>query len=250
MRRADRLFQIIQLLRGRALLTAEQLAEKLSVSKRTIYRDVQDLQASGVPVRGEAGMGYCLEAGYELPPMTFNRVEIEALVLGARVAEVWGDPELAAAAQSAITKIEAVLPRLLRKSLADTALFVPDTPWAPAASAGLGVIRQAIANRRKLRLEYQRGDGERSDRIVRPVGLYFWGRTWSLAAWCELREGWRNFRVDRIQIVEAMDDHFEESDEISLDAFVKVREAERAACARDDRSCHAQSQPRDGGRSS
>jgi predicted DNA-binding transcriptional regulator YafY len=223
MRRADRLFQIVQLLRARGLLTAERLSEELSVSKRTVYRDIHDLQSTGVPIRGEAGVGYCLERGYELPPMTFNTNELEALVMGARVVEAWGDPALAEAARSAMAKVEAVLPRALQSVLRSTAIFVPSNDWNATASEGLGALRQAILGRRRLRFSYTRSDGTQTQRIVRPVGLFFWGRVWSAAAWCELREGWRNFRVDRMEDLEVLE-QYEDTEAISLKAFVRHQE--------------------------
>jgi len=223
MRRADRLFQIVQLLRARSLITAEKLAETLKVSKRTIYRDIQDLQGSGVPVRGEAGVGYSLERGSELPPMTFNTEEIEALVTGIRVAVSWGDPDMAAAARSALTKIEAVLPRSLRASLTQTPIFAPPVRWAETATANMSELRAAINGKRKVRFAYERGDGTPSERVVCPVGLYFWGRTWSLAGWCELRTDWRSFRLDRVNSLEVLADRFDDMEGITADAFHATR---------------------------
>jgi biotin operon repressor len=148
MRRADRLFQLVQLLRLRRAATGRELAETLGVSLRTLYRDIRDLAHSGVPIRGEAGVGYRLDRGFELPPLTFSGAELEGLVLGARMVATWGDAELAGAVRSAMTKIEAVLPEGLRRVLLETALFAPDLPrtqemsrdvdacGAPSASAG------------------------------------------------------------------------------------------------------------------
>lgn len=228
MRRADRLFQIVQLLRARRLLTAEQLAETLRVSKRTIYRDVQDLQNSGVPVRGEAGVGYSLERGYDLPPMTFNTDELEALVTGIRVAESWGDQALAEAARSALTKIEAVLPRALRETLTQTPIFAPPVSWAATATANMAELRQAINERRKVHLWYEGRDGKASDRVILPVGLYFWGSIWSLAAWCELRGDWRSFRLDRVNSLALLADRFDDEEGITADAFHASRRQEEA----------------------
>ncbi|MCB9745423.1 MAG: YafY family transcriptional regulator [Alphaproteobacteria bacterium] len=227
MRRADRLFRIVQLLRSRSLVTAEQLAEELGVSKRTIYRDVRDLQESDVPIRGEAGVGYAMERGFELPPLTFTTEQIEALVLGARMVEAWGDPELAEASRAALGKVEAVLPSALRRVLLDTqlhALRFGPRDEAPALSA----FRRAIGERQKLRLRYADRHGEVSERVVWPLGLYFWGRSWSLAAWCELRQDYRNFRPDRVEGVELLDEGFE-LDGVSLEAFVAQQTAQQSA---------------------
>ncbi len=218
-RRADRLFRIVQLLRARRLVTAEHLADELEVSRRTIYRDVRDLVDSGVPIRGEAGVGYALHRGYDLPPLTFNAEEIEALVLGARLVQAWSDPDLARAARSAMTKVEAVLPEQLRRVILDTALFVPRGPWATVQSQQLGTLRRAVAEGRKLGFAYTRRDGTRSERTVRPLGLYFWGRTWSVASWCELRGDFRNFRPDRMTDIELLTDTWSDEDGTDLAAY-------------------------------
>ncbi len=220
MRRADRLFQLVQLLRNKRMTTADLIAAELRISKRTVYRDIADLQRSGIPVRGEAGVGYRLERGFELPPLTFNSDEIEALVIGARMAEAFGDPEMARAARSAMTKVEAVLPGPLRRVLQDTALFAPAMPWHAERARGLQLLRQATAERRRLSFAYVRADGESSERVVRPLGLYFWGNAWSLAAWCELREAYRNFRPDRMTGVQVLHEPFDGADGIDLAGYV------------------------------
>ena len=220
MRRADRLFQLVQLLRSRRFATGQQLADELRVSKRTVYRDIRDLAGSGVPIRGEAGVGYQLERGFELPPLTFNSDEVQALLLGARMVSVWGDPELASAARTALTKVEAALPEPLRKVFAATALYAPEQPRAETMAGEMALMRRAIAEQRRLSFEYQRADGERSVRSVRPLALYFWGRKWTLAAWCELRLEYRSFRPDRMGRVLILDDAFDASDGICLEAFV------------------------------
>jgi predicted DNA-binding transcriptional regulator YafY len=224
MRRADRLFQLVQLLRARRFITAAELADALQVSQRTVYRDVRDLIASGVPIRGEAGVGYQLQRGYELPPMTFTTPELEALALGARMVESWGDPELAQAARSVLTKVEGVVPEPLRQVMLETALFAPTRRVAASFAERLGDIRRAVGERRKLRVQYVRRDGEPSDRVVRPLGLYFWGMSWSLAAWCELRGDFRNFRLDRIQDQEVLDAHFSD---VNIEDFIASMEAGR-----------------------
>lgn len=198
MRRADRLFQIVlQLGRGR-VLTASQLAERLEVSVRTVYRDVQDLIASQVPIDGEAGVGYRLRRGYQMPPLMFDETELQALLFGADVAKAWGDGEMAAAADRILAKVDAVLPERLRPSLTSKRLVVPDMRGEGAASATLGVVRGAINARTRLFVDYRTGDGKSSERIVWPLALMYWGRTWTLGGWCELRQDFRSFRVDRI----------------------------------------------------
>ena len=224
MRRADRLFELVQTLRNRRFATAQQLADHLEVSRRTVYRDVRDLQTSGVPIIGEAGVGYQLERGYELPPLTFNTEEIEALVLGTRLVEVWGDASLAAAARRALTKVEAVLPTTLREVLVGTHLFGPK--WFDRPPPHLQILRRTVADRRKVCFGYTRADDTPSERVVRPLGLYFWGRVWSLASWCELREDFRNFRVDRMRDVTALEETFDVDGGISLDGFIAAMDSQ------------------------
>jgi predicted DNA-binding transcriptional regulator YafY len=199
-RRADRLFQIIQLLRGRRRpLTARAIAEDLAVSERTVYRDVRDLVASGTPIEGEAGVGYALRREYDLPPLMFEAEELEALALGARAAQAFADEALARSAGRALSKIEAVLPKHLRERLAAAPLYAPRTGAGQLRLEALEIVRGALAGRRRLALGYRRGDGVASERVVRPLGAFFWGRSWTLAAWCELRQDFRNFRLDRIE---------------------------------------------------
>lgn len=221
MRRADRLFQLVHLLRARRATTGQQLAMRLGVSKRTVYRDVQDLQLSGVPIRGEAGVGYALDRRFDLPPLTFTSEELEGLALGVRIVAAWGDPELAAAVGSAMTKIEAVLPDTLRQVLFDTALFAAGFPRQAEMAREVAVMRRAISDTRVLRFAYTRADGEQTERTVRPLGLYFWGNKWTLAAWCELREDYRSFRPDRMRDVEPTDRTFDTSGDINLTEFLR-----------------------------
>ncbi|MGH1457948.1 MAG: helix-turn-helix transcriptional regulator [Paracoccaceae bacterium] len=199
MRRADRLFQIVQYLRGGRLLTAAMLAERLEVTPRTIYRDVADLIGSGVPIDGEAGVGYLMREGYDVPPLMFTNDEIAALTAGARMIRAWGGAGMASAAEEALVKINAVLPDAAR-ARADAVrihAFQP-TEMTPALRARLDDLERAIEARRRLHFAYTRADGTPSTRIVRPVGLYFWGKVWTLGAWCETRNDFRSFRIDRI----------------------------------------------------
>jgi predicted DNA-binding transcriptional regulator YafY len=224
MRRADRLFQIVQLLQGRKLVTARQLAERLQVSERTVYRDVQDLVLSGVPIDGEAGVGYMLHAGFNLPPLMFSPEEMEALVTGARLVKAWAGNTLAEAAELALVKIEHVLPPKLKEKIGDTRLFAPGFHAYAQHTPRLDKLRDAINKRQVLEIGYTREDGEQSSRNVRPLGLFFWGNVWTLAAWCETREDYRNFRIDRIQQLTPLDRQFEETKDISLETlFAKYR---------------------------
>ena len=219
MRRADRLFQVIQRLRRRTVTTAAQLAEALEVSERTIYRDVRDLTLSGVPVLGEAGVGY-------LPPLMFTEEEIEALVLGARIVQSWADPSLASAAEDVLTKVEAVLPERLKKRIPDAALFAPGFHVRPEIAALLTELRTAVRSRRKARFDYRDRAGAGSGRTVQPLGLFYWGSAWSLGAWCQMREDFRNFRVDRIAKLEILNETFQILPGRTLKDFFRHYEAE------------------------
>ena len=210
MRRADRLFRIVQLLRRRrTVMTAAQIAGKLEVSERTVYRDIGDLIQSGTPIDGEPGVGYRLQPGYDLPPLMFDREEIQALVLGARIVRQVGDPALARASESILGKVAAVLPKDLEPLLAEARLYMPGVAKSATSTAGLAVAREALIAQRRLQMKYASERGEFTDRTVRPLGVFFWGRTWTLAAWCELRNGFRNFRLDRVGDA-SLGDRFEE----------------------------------------
>jgi predicted DNA-binding transcriptional regulator YafY len=199
MRRADRLFQIIQLLRRRrTVTTAAQIASRLEVSERTVYRDIRDLVLAGTPIEGEAGVGYRIRPGYDLPPLMFDRDEIQALVLGVRIVRQFGDPALARASESILAKVAAVLPPDLEPLLGGTKLFVPTIVGGARSADSLAIARAALVARRRLTFRYATEGGDASERTVRPLAVFFWGRTWTLAAWCEMRTGFRNFRVDRI----------------------------------------------------
>jgi predicted DNA-binding transcriptional regulator YafY len=211
MRRADRLFQIVNVLRRRrTATTATHLAERLGVSERTVYRDIRDLILSGTPIDGEAGVGYRIRAGYDLPPLMFDRDEIQALVLGARIVRQFGDPALARACDAILVKVAAVVPKDLVSLVAETQLFVPSTIGAGRSADALTVAREALNARRKLDLSYAKADGAATRRTVRPLGIFFWGQIWTLAAWCELRQDFRNFRLDRIAASTLLDGTFED----------------------------------------
>lgn len=226
MRRADRLFQIIQYLRNRRLTTAKWLAEKLEVSERTIYRDIQDLMLSGVPIEGEAGVGYVLRRGFDIPPIMFTKSEIEALVIAARMAKAWAGTKLARSTDSALDKIEAVLPDNLKMELAKPRLYTPEILADNTTSALLDELREAVNAKQMIRVEYLSLKNEPSLRDLKPLGLFFWGKIWTLAAWCELRQSYRSFRVDRITMVSISDHVFEEDDRISFSGFLNEKYSE------------------------
>lgn len=202
MRRADRLFQIVQHLRGGRLVTARMLSERLEVSERTIYRDIADLQSSGVPIDGEAGVGYLMREGFELPPMMFNRDEIVALVAGARMVRAFGGATMAGAAEEALMKIRSVLPEQDRHRIARTEIYTPNWVISDAERLIIDELEKAVETRDVLRLNYRDENNRNSVREVRPLGLWFWGKVWTLVAWCELRNDFRAFRLDRISAME------------------------------------------------
>lgn len=198
MRRADRLFQIVQHLRGGRLVTAHMLAERLEVSDRTIYRDIADLQSTGVPIDGEAGVGYILREGFDLPPLMFTRDEIVALVAGARMVRAFGGAAMARAAEEALVKISAVLPDAERGRIDRTEIHMPLWVVSDAERRTIDTLERAIETRHVLTVDYRDEAGASSCRQIRPLGLWFWGKVWTVVAWCELRSDFRAFRIDRI----------------------------------------------------
>ena len=227
MRRADRLFQLVQILRQSRLVTARRIAQRLEISERTVYRDIRDLTLSGVPIRGEAGVGYALAHGFDLPPLMFNEDEIEALVFGVRVVQGYADPALARAADSVLAKVQMVLPDRLRDRVLSRSLLVP--ALHPGKSAPhLGTLREAIRSRRRISFAYADAAGSETQRTVRPLAVAFWGKVWSLASWCEKRNDFRGFRLDRMRDVE-LGAGFVEEEAKSLDAFIRHVTAETGA---------------------
>lgn len=227
MRRADRLFRLLFELRRGRVTTARRLAARLEVSERTIYRDVADLVASGVPIEGEAGVGYRLR-GFELPPLMFSAEEIEALVFGARMVESWGDGSLAHAAGDALGKIEAVLPMSRAHLVEETRLYAPTHGERAVERLPLTAMRAALRERRRVFVRYVDEAGRQSERTLRPLALAFFPPVWLLVAWCELRAGFRSFRVDRCRHFEPLDSSFELEAGKTLADFNERRRAEEA----------------------
>ncbi len=207
MQRSTRLFETIQILRAaRRPITADRLAEQLEVSVRTVYRDIAALQSMRIPVEGEAGVGYVMRRGYDLPPLNFDQEEIEALRVGLSMLQRTGDSALQRAATRIAEKID---------ELRADADWIQVAPWgAPLDDPALGCVskatlRDAIRNERKLRLTYRSAEGEETARTVRPVALVYHVEVVLLAAWCELRRGFRHFRTDRIWGCDVLDERFE-----------------------------------------
>jgi len=208
MRRTDRLFDIIQILRDGKLHRAKDIADRLEVSVRTIYRDMDTLVASGVPVEGERGVGYMVREAITLPPLTLTSEELEALNLGMAIVAEAADADLKSAALSLADKIDAVLPTSTVAE-ADTWKFAV-YPFADATRGftHMPALRAAIKARQKLRLDYRRIDGVLTQRTIRPLHMEYWGRVWTLTAWCETRDDFRVFRVDLIETASALPELF------------------------------------------
>ncbi|MDO6468333.1 YafY family protein [Neptunomonas phycophila] len=222
MNKAERLLQIVNLLRSRrTAMTAAQLSDRLGVSQRTIYRDVQALTLSGISVEGEAGVGYQIRAGGSIPPLMFTPDELEALMLGARMVKAWGGSELGSSVDSALTKIHAVLPDEVHQTqnLNSPWLIVPDFYQQESAPFS-DDLRKLIKASCKAKLSYQQADGHYSERVIWPLGLVYWGRTWTLVAWCELRQSYRSFRLDRMHHLEPLAQRFVSTGSINLQGFL------------------------------
>jgi predicted DNA-binding transcriptional regulator YafY len=228
MRRAERLFQLVQLIRGRRLSTAAFLAQRLEVSERTVYRDVADLMTQGVPIEGEAGVGYRMQAGFDLPPMMFTNEEAQALVASVRLAQSRLDVALGRHAEVALSKILAVLPPAARTAAESLAVYAPPTGPDAATRGRLEALRLAAEARRAVRLVYEDLKSQRSERVVRPLGCFYWGAVWTLAGWCEARDGFRNFRVDRIVELQVLDTTFRDEPGKTLPDLFRQIETEMA----------------------
>jgi predicted DNA-binding transcriptional regulator YafY len=208
-RRADRLFQIAELLRGRRLTTAQQLADWLHVSLRTVYRDVQDLQLSGVPIEGEPGIGYRLSRSASLPPLTFTADELAALAAGARMLESWGGESMAAGARGALAKIASAMPADKRAAIDRLAFFAPSFHIDGNVSSIDDTLHRAIDARRVVSFAYLDKHGAATTRRVWPLALAYWGARFTLGAWCELREDFRHFalaNIGELEVLEAFPD--------------------------------------------
>jgi predicted DNA-binding transcriptional regulator YafY len=209
MRRADRLFDIIQALRTEgAPMTAATLAERLEVTVRTIYRDVATLQARRVPIEGAPGLGYVLRRGFDLPPLMFTSEEIEAIAVGARLVGRTGDPGLQDAADSVLSKVLVVLPAALRAYLAAAPFYVSSSGAPAAGSADLTAVRQAIRAERKLRIAYVDEKEARTERTIWPIAVAYYVQATLIGAWCELRRDYRHFRADRITSLSVLDEAY------------------------------------------
>ncbi len=211
MRRSDRLFDIIQRLRtATAPVTAATLATELEVTPRTIYRDIATLQARRVPIDGAAGIGYVLRKSFDLPPLMFTADEVEAIAIGARLVRRLRDAKLQEAADSVFSKVTVVLPEALRRQLLSTPFFVSPGDTVEPHGVDLADVRAAIRDSRKLHISYADEQGRRTNRTIWPIAMAYYVDVTLVGAWCELRAGYRNFRVERIQSSTVLDELFDQ----------------------------------------
>ncbi|MFP5075774.1 helix-turn-helix transcriptional regulator [Rhizobium sp. YIM 134829] len=209
MRKASRLFEIIQILRlARGPVTAASIASRLEVTVRSIYRDIAALQAQRVPIEGGRGIGYVLRPGFDLPPLMFSIEETEALVVGLALLERSGDLELRQAARKVSDKIAAAVPVPLRRSITRGALHAWGTIAPSPQGLDLAVVRRAIRDERKLVLDYRDALGQASERTVRPLALIYYSETAVMVAWCDMRDAIRNFRADRVELCTESEETF------------------------------------------
>lgn len=224
MRKSDRLFQLTNILRRHQPITARQLAERLSVSERTIYRYIDDLSLSGIPVYGEAGVGYRLSEGFELPPLQLSPAELEALVTGVTLTTSLTGNSLAGPAHSLLSKIEAALAADASPvSGGERVVRVPARHDMPETSHVWDAIHLAIREGRRLAFRYTALSGEITERDVFPLGLFYWGGKWTLGAWCTCRNDYRDFRIDRMDSICASSEAFPLPENVSLSAYITIQ---------------------------
>ncbi len=239
MNRTDRLVAIVMVMQGRRLVRAEDLAGQFEVSVRTIYRDIDGLCEAGVPITGEAGVGYSLVKGYHLPPVMLTADEASALFLGAELARKLTDQSLAGPVTQALDKLRAVLPRDRKQQIETlgrrTVVYARRKGIASASSeGGLMCVQEAVVAQRVLKLGYKAlGEDEPTSRSVEPLGIVFYGGAWTLVAWCRLRKGYRHFRIDRMQQIEVLAESFPSRMDFNLVAHLEAeRKAEKTTPAR------------------
>lgn len=222
MRRAERLFRLVNEMRTRRVSRANELAACFEVSVSTIYRDIADLQASGLPIEGEAGVGYLLRPGFDLPNVTFTHDQIDALAVGLAFVESTGDPVLASAAREARAKIQASMPEPEERKLTDAPYFSLQQQSSTAPDVRL--LREAIRKRLIAEITYEDGEGNQSRRRVRPLVIWNLTDGWMFSAWCELRQDFRTFRCDRIADLTITDEQFEDDEARGLRAFMELEQ--------------------------
>lgn len=224
MRKADRLFQVVNLIRVHQPVSAEELAKRLGVSVRTIYRYIDDLSVSGIPVYGVTGVGYSLHESFELPPLTLNRDEFDALMLGVEMLSASAGSELAGAAKALLSKIEAAVPHLSMDPT-EASLRVLGVRQNQDSLRYWDRLRRAIQETEAIRISYLSLSGETTSRVVFPLGLFYWGFKWTVGCWCTLRKAYRDFRVDRIESLETVHEAPSPGPEVNLQSYRQFQAA-------------------------
>jgi predicted DNA-binding transcriptional regulator YafY len=229
MRKGERLFQLLNILRSRrGVVTSQEIAEQLRVSQRTVYRDIQALSLSNIPIVSEAGVGYRIRPGFNLPPLMFEEDELQALMLGVKMVQSWSDEQLGGAANRAFDKIKAVLPDALhdRHHQQDGWLIVPDFRRFQVSRYS-DELRLAIKLKHQIKIDYVSLNEQQSERQVWPLGLVFWGSVWTLVAWCLLRQDYRMFRLDRLKRLTSQNLVFQTTHNLSLQHYLALQEEGR-----------------------
>ena len=221
-RRSDRLFRIVNFLQGRRrAVTAARIADEFSVTARTIYRDIQDLMMSGVPITGEPGVGYVLDRSFTLPPVQFDTEELECLILGLSMVCSWTDETTAATARQIMGKVKALLGERQREAFQGVALFAPQSAQKIPWSIDFSAVRRAIRTRQKIEIRYEDEQGVGTKRTVRPLAMAFFGSVWLMLGWCELRTEFRHFRIDRIRNMTLLSEIFRDEPGKRLHDYLK-----------------------------
>jgi predicted DNA-binding transcriptional regulator YafY len=218
MRKANKLFQLTNLIRTKQPITAEQIAEELEVSVRTVYRYIDDLSSSGIPVYGTAGIGYQLHENFELPPLNLTEKELDALLIGVNMVSSWTGDTLTDSAKSLAKKIEAVVPESLSREHIKT-IYAPDLWDRTKDRNNWELIYKAIKDSHPINISYQALDDRETSRTIYPLVQLYWGGKWTVGGWCTLRQDFRNFRLDRIVDIELDENKFEKDEIINLDAY-------------------------------
>jgi predicted DNA-binding transcriptional regulator YafY len=221
MRRAERLFRLVNELRSRSVSRAEDLAAYFEISVRTVYRDIVHLQASGLPIEGEAGVGYILRPGFDLPAMTFTFEQLDALAIGLSFVEAAGDTSLSQGAREVRAKLQASLPEPEKRKLENAPMFASRRQGR--ADAKLKIVRLAIRETKVLRLIYADAEAVQSDRRVRPLAIWAFTEGWLFVGWCELRKDFRGFRLDRISMIEETGERFTDDPDKNLAYYLSTK---------------------------
>ena len=230
--RAQRLLKLVEILRrARTPVTAQQIAYELEVTTRTVYRDVAALLSNGTPIRGEAGVGYVLDSGYDLPPLMFTIDELEALMLGARMVAARADTDTAQAAENAVAKIVAVVPQDTRPWLLNAPLYAPNFAPRREDQVDLSPLRQALRAEHKIRIRYKDGQNRATERVLWPLSMAFFEGGRAIVAWCELRDDYRHFRTDRIEQLEVLSARYPKRRAALLERWWKQEQQRLAASA-------------------